>query len=508
MNDNKKIAVNSVINFVQLCVVTLIGIISSRLVLDALGASDYGLYNVVGGIVALLNFLNTAMTTTTYRFVAFELGKNSGNVNKVFNTLFLIHAFIAIFIIIVGFAVGYWYIENYLNVAPGKLSDARFVFTISILTTAISTLMVPYCGLMTAYEKFSVNAIINIVSDIAKFVLIILFIYTDSSRIRAYSLIMASYVVIQNALYYVYSHKKFFKVIKLRFYKDKKLIKDILSFTSWNLVGAGAGIVETQGSAIVVNYFFGTVVNAGFAIANTVKNYVSMFSRNLSRAAIPQITKNFSGGNQERSINLACYISKYTIILMLLVAFPVLMEVDFLLGVWLKEVPENASLYCAFTILIVLINGMGEGIYSLISASGKIKKFQLIQSGLCLLELPIAFVFYKIGAPAFTILVVTAFIAFVNIFIRLVLIKTELHFPVGPFFTISYLRVFCMCAPLILAYIFYNPIEFTLVGHIFGLILSELFLLVIVWIIGFEKRERLMVQTLLVETISHFRKKY
>ena len=411
MNDNKKIAVNSVINFVQLCVVTLIGIISSRLVLDALGASDYGLYNVVGGIVALLNVLNTAMTTTSYRFVAYELGKKeNGNVNKVFNTVFSIHAVFAFLILVVGFAIGIWYINNYLNVTPDKLPDARFVYTISIITTAISTMMVPYHGLLTAYEKFSVNAIITIFSDIVKIVLIVLFIYSDTSRIRVYSLIMAAYIILQNGLIFFYCLKKFLHVIKFHIYRDKKLLTDILTFTSWILIGAGASVAETQGTSIIVNFFFGTIVNASFAVANTVKNFISVFSRNLSKSAIPQITKNFSGGNQGRSISLACYISKYTCILMLVVAFPVVMEMDFLLNLWLKEVPDKAATYCILTIIIVILSGMGEGIYSLISASGKIKKFQLIQGGLRVLGLPIAFFVFKLGAPAFSILLVYAII--------------------------------------------------------------------------------------------------
>lgn len=498
MNDNNRIAINSIINFVQLCVVTLIGILTSRIVLDALGASDYGLYNVVGGIVALLNVLNTAMTTTTYRFVAFELGKKEGgNVNKIFNTVFLIHAAFAVFILVVGFAVGFWYINNYLNVDPGKLPDARFVYSVSILTTAISTLMVPYQGLLTAYEKFSVNASINIVADIIRFGLILLFIYSDASRIRIYSLIMASYIIIQNGCIFTYFRKKYIQVVRFHIYRDKKLLKEILTFTSWVLVGASASIAETQGTVIIVNFFFGTIVNAGFAVANTVKNFISVFSRNLSRSAIPQITKNFGGGNQSRSINLACYISKYTCILMLVVAFPVIMEMEFLLDLWLKEVPPNTSLYCILTIIIVLISGMGEGIYSLISASGRIKKFQLINGSLTLLGLPIAFVAYKLGAQAFAILVIFAIIRFVNTFIRLFLIKTELGFKIGPFFKISYLRVFYIIIPLIIAYIIYNPTNFSMVGHFVGIVCSEIFLVIVVWIVGFEQRERQMVLGLL-----------
>ena len=471
MNDNKKIAVNSIVMFVRFCVVTIIGLIRSRVVLDALGASDYGLYNVVGGIVALLNVFNTAMTTTTYRFIAFELGKKEdGQLNKAFNTVFLIHACFAFVILVLGFSLGFWYINNYLNVAPGKLPDARFVFTISIFTTALSTLMVPYRGLLTAYERFTANAVIDIVSDTIKLVLILCFVYSDRSRIRIYSIIMAVYVLITNGSFFIYCLKEFFSVIKFRVYKEWRLLKEILSFTWWILIGASASVAETQGTSIVVNYFFGTIVNASFAVAHTVKNYISVFSRNLSKVAIPQITKSFSGGNLNRSISLSCYISKYTCLLMLVAAFPVLMEMDFLLDIWLKDVPEKAS--------------------------GKIKAFQLVQSAFSLFGLPIAYFAYKLGAEPSAVLVIYLCIYFVNVFVRLYLIKRVLGYGVKPFFTISYLRVFLIGIPLLIAFLIYNPCRFSLWGHIAGMAFCELYLLLDVWLLGLEKQEKTIIKGL------------
>ena len=191
MNDNKRIAINSVVIFLRLCIVSMVNIIASRVVLDALGASDFGLYNVVGGIVILLNVVNTAMLATTYRYLAFEIGKKlGGNPNKIFNTSLLIHAVFAIGLITVGIAVGDWYICNYLNIVPDKISDAIFVFHISIITAALSTLFVPFQGLQVAYEKFTVNAAIDIISQSIKLAAIILLIYSDTNRLRLYSMII------------------------------------------------------------------------------------------------------------------------------------------------------------------------------------------------------------------------------------------------------------------------------------------------------------------------------
>ena len=201
----------------------------------------------------------------------------------------------------------------------------------------------------------------------------------------------------------------------------------MFSFSGWILFGACSSVGKTQGSAMVINYFFGTIVNAAFAVANQVENFILMFSRMLNQAAVPQITKSFSSGNQERSVKLASYISKYTYILMSLVAFPLIVEMDFVLGVWLKDVPDGATEFCQLIILGALIGCMGEGIPALTQASGKIKIFQLILSTLSLLGLPISFVCYKFGAVPYTILIVYCGISLLEAVIRLILLKRILN---------------------------------------------------------------------------------
>ena len=208
MNDNKRIAVNSVVIFVRLCVISLVGIIASRVVLDALGASDFGLYNVVGGIVAMLNVVNSAMMSTTYRFIAFEIGKKeNGDPNKVFNTSVLIHSVFAIVLVLLGVILGEWYIDNYLSVAPGKIGDAKFVFYISLTTAAISTLFVPFQGLQVAYEKFTVNALIDIISNLVRLAALYLFVYSDGNRLRIYAVIMLGFNLLASFMYGGYCYR-------------------------------------------------------------------------------------------------------------------------------------------------------------------------------------------------------------------------------------------------------------------------------------------------------------
>lgn len=502
MNDNKKIAVNSVIIFIRLVVTTVLGILASRYVLDALGASDYGLYNVVGGIVVLLNVFNTAMVSTTYTFIAKALGKGEEDrLNVVFNTSLVIHLCFAIIIVVLGLTVGNWYIDNYLNVPEGKLPDAHFVFYFSIITTSISTLLIPYQGLITAHEKFGVLAVRDIVMRVLYFVAVITILYTDSSRIRMYAWIQLTYNLIYNGSFFIYCKQKFKNQITLKITKDTSLLKEMLSFASWTLVGAVANVAKGQGCSIVLNFFFGTLVNAAYAVANQIENFILTFARSLNNAAIPQITKSFSGGDQKRSITLTSYISKYTFLLMSLVAFPVMMEMDFLLGLWLKEVPEGSSVFCKLMVLTGLLNCLGEGIPAMVNATGKIRGYQLVVNTILLSGLPIGYLAYKLGADYYAISVVYCIIFGFIGFVKLYMLHRVVDFNVKDFFQISYSKILYVSIPLIVAYIFYNSSAFSIWGHILGLILSELFLMIDIAILGLDSKERNIV-------LSFFKKKF
>lgn len=491
MNENKKIAFNSVILFVRLCIVSVISLISARFVLQALGASDYGLYNVVGGIVALLNVVNTAMVTTSYRYIAFELGKGEkGNPNKVFNSSLAIHVVFGLLILLVGLPVGEWYVSNYLNVPAESISDAHFVLRVSVFTTMVSTMLVPYQGLLVAFEKFYVSAVIDILTQSLKLAAIFALVYYVGNRLRMYSLIMMGYVLVSSALFLIYSYRHHRTTCRLHINMDMKLYKEMFSFTGWILFGACSSIGKTQGSAMIINFFFGTVVNAAFAVANQVENFILMFSRMLNQSAVPQITKNFSGGNKDRSVKLASYISKYTYILMTLVAFPVIMEMDFILTIWLKEVPEGSPEFCQLMILGGLIGCMGEGIPALTQASGKIKYFQLIMSSISLMGLPIAFVLYKYTiVPPYSILLVYLGISLLCAGIRLILLKRILNINIRYFITTSYSRMLYISIPLIITYMLYDSSSFTTGQHLLALVCLEVFLVLDIVIFGIDKNE-------------------
>lgn len=504
MNDNKRIAVNSIVIFARLAIVSIVSLVVSRLVLKALGASDFGLYNVVGGIVVILNVINTAMITTTYRFIAYELGKNDkGQVNKVFCTSFVIHCIFAVAVLVLGLTIGLFYVNTYLNVPEGRLIDARFILVVSVITTSISTLFVPFQGLLVAFEKFTVSAVIDICARVFLLVSVYIFLSQLHYGVRAYAIIQFFQISFTGLFFYLYSYRHYKKFIKLKISKDIRLYKDMFNFTGWTFVGATASVLKTQGSAAIINLFFGTIANAAFAIANQVESFILMFSRNLAQAAIPQITKSFSGSDTNRSVRLTCYISKYTFILMCIASFPILIERDFLLSLWLDEVPEGTSMLCALMILSGAVDCLGAGIPALVQATGKIKYFQIICHGLLILGLPIAFVFLKLGFNLNSILIVFIVIGFIVAFVRLYLLKKIINFDVLTFIKISYVRIFVISIPLIFYYFFYIPNSQTTIQHVFSLIFAELFLFGDILLLGLDRKERNILSGYIKKILYH-----
>lgn len=504
MNDNKKIACNSLIIYIRLCVVSLISVALSRVVLNALGASDFGLYNVVGGIVVLLNVINTSMASSTYRYLAFEIGKGKlGNPNKIYNSSFIIHFVFGGLILIIGTPFGLYYINNLLNVTPESLSDARFVFFFSIISAAINTMFIPNQGLLVAYEKFSASAIIDIVSNVLKLIIILLFIYSDCNRLRLYSLIMFGYTMCSCMLYYFYCRKKHNDVVRYNLYTDKNLYKEMLSFSGWTAYGAAANIGKGQGSAIIINYFFGTLVNAAYAIALQVESFVMMFARSLNSAAVPQTTKCFSAGDYSRAISITSRISKYTFLLMGLVSYPLIVEIGFVLKLWLTDVPEGADLFVQIILLGNMIGCLAEGIPNLINAAGKIRAYQVVVNSLLMLGLPLAFLFYKLGCPPVTICVVYCVINFFNSFVKLYMLNRVVKFNVKGFMKSSHLRIFYVTIPLMFFYCLYKVPD-TTVFHVIGLILAFLYYVIVSFYFGLDKCERQKVFNVIKPFIDKF----
>ncbi len=501
MNDNSKIFKNSAILYLRLLITSIIGLFTSRIIIQSLGASDFGLYAVVGGLVTIMAFLNIVMTSTTYRYIAFEIGKGDiEGVKKVFNISLVIHLCLALAVVIFAETLGEFYIRNYLNILASKVSDALFVFRFSVIAIFFSVVSIPYQGLITAQEKFSVQAIIEIIRSLLALCVAVTLIYYLGNRLRLYAILTAIILMAPPLLYFLYSKKKYSEIVRWRFQRDKNKYKEMISFSGWIMIGAGASIGKVQGAALFINSFFGTILNASFGIASQVNNLIMMFSQNLGQAAIPQITKSFSSGNTDRTIILVSYISKYSFFLMLLPSLPILLETDYLLTLWLGEVPKYTSLFCQLMIINALVDCLMSGIPAAIQATGKIKYFQIILSTTSLISLPISYLLLKLGCPPSSILITYIFTASVNVVICQILLKRLINFDVKHFLKTAYLKIFYVLIFISPVFIFKSLFQDGLIRFIFLSFFSVILFFTAVYIVGLEQKEKELIR----ETIKRF----
>lgn len=397
---NRRIAKNTLLTYGNMLVHMLIGLYTSRLVLHTLGVSDYGLFNVVGGIIGLFTFIFGSLSATTTRFINVEAGKPDGDLNKVFNICNTIHIGIAIAIFIIAEAGGIFYIHHYLNVEPGKEGDAMFIFQLALLSTCLGVMNSPYGSLFNAAENFLFGIVVGLGTKIVQLGLIIFLLHYDGNKVRAYTLMMILPTIASYVVYFAFSKKYWPDIVKWRFVKKDKLYKEALAFNNYNLLSTAALMGRSQGSSMLINFFFGTTVNGAFAVAKSVETYVMSFAGKFDAAAGPQITQNYSAGNMDRVMYLTCRMGKYCLLLMMIAFFPLYAEIPFLLDLWLIEVPEGAVEFCRMTLWVAFVSATGGGIAQVIHASGKIRTFKITFSALMLSCLPAGYLMFKAGLPA------------------------------------------------------------------------------------------------------------
>ena len=494
MSANKVIVKNSFILYFKLIIVSIIGLFSSRYVLQALGTSDFGLYSVVGSIVFMMAFLNNIMITTTYRFIAFELGKEDGSeVNKVFNVSLVIHILLAVIVFIVAETVGVYYINNLLKVDVNKVEDALFVFRLSICSTIVSILSVPYQGVLVAKEKFIISSFIEIIRSILTLGSVILILFYTGNKLRLYSILICLVSIIPSILFYAFTRKLYSDIIFWNFQNNKAKYKEMAGFSGWTMLGAAAYASEVQFSIVLINMFFGTIVNASYTIACQVNSVVKMFAQSLNQTVIPQITKSYSGGDTNRTIDLVMFTSKYSFFLILFPSLPILLETDFILKLWLNKVPLYTTLFVQLFVLNALITTMNAGIPAIIQATGKIKYFQIILSSLAILGLPISYIFFKLEFPPYVLSIVYLVITILDFIVLQFLLKWIINFNVMDFFKKVYLKMFLVCGAITPLFFFKLFFESSFMRFFILTCISFIWLLVSIYLFGMGNVEKKMV---------------
>ena len=491
-NANIRIARNTAIVYVRMAVTIVVGLITSRLVLQALGASDVGIYAAVGSAVALVSFITGALTATTVRFMNIEMGKAGGDTNRMFNICHVIHIGGALVLLLILETVGIWYIHHYLNVPPGKEADAMFVFQVSTLVACLGIANVPFQSLFTVHERFATIAVVDIVNALVKLGLVIGLLYWNGNGLRMYAILMSVTTWISFIVYHGLCHRRWPALIRWNPVRERKAYQEVLVFNNYNLLSSASMIARSQGSNMLINAFFGTTVNAAYYYAATVQNYVNQFIANFDTAAAPQITQNVGAGHAERSVALTERVCRICILLFLLLFFPLWSELDFILNLWLgAKIPEGTVLMCRWTLLVAAASATSAGLTQLINAFGRIKWYKIEFSVLYLGCLLAGWLLFRSGYPAYSIIVCFVVADLLSRVIQLILLRVQFGFNVRKFLQEAYLRP-VVAALVLTGYLFLYkllPLESGW-AKLLGLVLTGCTTVLVLLFVGLKPAER------------------
>ena len=502
-SENKTIALNTLIIYFRLFIVSFIGLLTSRYVLQLLGISDYGLYNVVGGVIALFSFFSASLSVTTVRFLNYELGKEDGDTNRIFNICNVTHMAFAAVLLVIAETLGIYYINNYLNVEAGKEADAMFVYQVSTIVACVGIINVPYSSIFTAMEKFLFIAIVDIGNSVLKLGLILFLFKFSGNLLRAYAIVMSATTFTSFVVYHYFSYKFWPKIIKWNLVTTFKAYKPVISFNNYNILSSVAMLARSQGSNILINWFFGTAINGAYAIAKTVQGFVESFSVNFDIAAAPNITKHISAGEQHSSQNIACVVCRFCILMMILVFFPLMCETEFILSIWLGQVPEKATFFCQILLVLVLVSSTSGGILQYINGSGHIKLFKLQSCFWYIIVLPIGYFMFKQGYGPQWILILFILSDIGNRIIQLILMHQLLGFDSKKFIHESYIRPAIIVTIMYIVLLIYWNLKITSPAmHIVGICAILVLTAILIFFIGLKCSERSKICNLILQYFS------
>lgn len=384
-----------------------VSLYSTRLILNALGSTDYGIFSLVAGVIAMLAFLNTAMATSTQRYLSFHQGRNEPRMlKKIFTNSLLIHILIGIVIVLGLEIVGLFLFNGFLNIPNNRIESARMLYHFMVGSIFFSISVVPFIASLNAHENMIWIALVSIIEVLLKLGVAFSLLNSQNDKLLLYGLLTALISLLILIIHMVYCLKTYKECTLYKFWKvDKLLIKELTSFAGWNLFGSLCTLARVEGFAILLNLFFGTVINAAYGIANQVAGQLSFLSVTMLQALNPQIMKSEGAGNRDRMLRLSMIASKFSFFLIAVVAIPIIFEMNSILKLWLKNVPEFTVVFCRLILIGTMINQLTIGLQSALQATGKIKFYQIIVGSLIIFNLPIAYFLLKLGYPAYYALI-------------------------------------------------------------------------------------------------------
>lgn len=429
MAGNSRIVKNTIFLYIRMAFVMFVNLFTSRIVLRSLGVVDYGLYNVVGGIVVMLSFLNSAAGGATSRFLTFALGskdKEQYNYRNIFSSAFFIHVIIALIIVVLCETVGMWYVLKKMVIPDERRTAALWVYQISVVSCLVSFTQVPYNASIIANEKMNIYAFVGIFEVIAKLVIAIIVSHTVFDRLVFYSILILAVTSLISIFYRFYCAHTFGDNCRLKYVKDKATFKMLLSYSGWDLIGNFGSVARSQGVNLILNLFCGPIVNAARAVTYQVEAALNSFTSNFQTAIRPVIIKNYAAGEIDMMLRLFYLTCKFSCLLYSLFAIPILFETDSILKLWLVEPPENSSLFLKIVIISYFFSSINSSIGIGVHATGDVKRLSIFAGSKVFIELPLIYILLQSGLPAYSAFIVMAVTSFLIMYVDVWVLKLNI----------------------------------------------------------------------------------
>ena len=420
MGSNKRIAKNTIMLYLRMILNMMVSIYTGRVVLQVLGVDDFGIYNIVGGVVVMFSFINNFLNTACGRFISMAIvGEDKSQPDRIFRTALFIHLIIAVLFIVATETVGLWFVYEKLIIPEPRLEAAIWLYHIYVFNTCLTILRVPYNATIIAEEKMDFYAYTSIGETVLRLLVVYLLVIITFDKLITYAL-LHTIIAILMLIWYQFYTKKHFEYCRFSIKYDKAYLKKMISFSGWNLLGSIADLGYKQGTNIILNMFCGVALNAAMGLATTVRSTIFNFITNFQVASNPQIMKSYSMGDYEGYSNLAYRISKFSYFLMLFLAVPSILNLDYILTLWLGKVPAHTTSFVILGLIFSLIDCLHGPLWTTMMATGKIRNYQLVASFVLLLNLPLSYVALDLGYPPESIMLVQIVVSIVTIIVRLV----------------------------------------------------------------------------------------
>ena len=419
---SKRIAKNTLMLYVRMLFLMFVNLYASRVILQALGVEDYGIYNIVGGFVMMFSIISSPLSSACSRFLNYEMGRGSKeSVCTVFSTSVTVHALLALIIVVLSEVIGAWYISNYMVLPDSRLWAAKVCFQFSVLNFCMAILTVPYNAAIVAHERMSVYAYVSIFEGVAKLLVCFLIMVSPIDRLVFYGLLLLIIQLLVQMAYRLYC-RRHFEECHYHWVFNRSLVRQIFSYTGWQVIGNSARVLKTQGVNLVLNLFFGPAVNAAKGIANQVQGTIEGFASNFMMATNPQITQSYAEGNLSYMFKLLYNGSRICYYLLFILSMPVIVNADFLLGIWLKEVPEFTVWFVQLSLLSAMVTSIAYPLITAQNATGRIREYQIVIGGVQLFNLPLSYLFLWLGYDPVSVMWVAVAMELLSLFLRLYMI--------------------------------------------------------------------------------------